>query len=140
MIQFILGLFAIFLYPILEGKREYYFYLINQAAGFKLRGVDSDRKTVNVSIFLLSVCSFSYFITSGSLELIALICMATFWRWIILDGILNNYRTLGFWYAGNSGRSFTDKILFPLPIWLRALVKCLPFFTFSTLFICLRFF
>tara|TARA_R110002050_G_scaffold265465_2_gene406580 strand:+ start:19096 stop:19521 length:426 start_codon:yes stop_codon:yes gene_type:complete len=138
MIGFILSLLALFFYPILEGKREYYFYLINQKAKFPLRSVDSDRKTTNVGLFILFAISLSYENSSDWLQLLSLFLAVTFWRWVALDGILNMLRGLDFWYAGNSGRSFTDKILYPLPRWLKIIVKCLPFVAFLTLYFILK--
>ena len=138
MIGFILSLLVLFFYPVLEGKREYYFFLINQKAKFSLRTVDSDRKTINVGLFILFASALSYELSGSWQELLSLFLAVTFWRWIALDGVLNILRGLDFWYAGNSGRSFTDKILYPLPRWLKILVKCLPFASFISLYFLLK--
>lgn len=138
MLGYILSLFVLLLYPLIEGKREYYFYLINQRASFALRSVDSDRKTTNVGLFILFATALSYELSENWLELVLLFLAVSFWRWIALDAVLNRMRGLGFWYAGNSGRSFTDKILYPLPIWARALLKCLPFGICLTLYFLIR--
>jgi len=117
----------LFTYPILEGLREYYFYLINRAAKFSLRDIDSNRKTVNVVLWVMMAAYLSWFLGDGDLLKVAMIfIVAAFWRWVALDGVLNVKRDLGFWYAGNSGRSFTDKLLYPLSIPARAVLKLLP--------------
>jgi hypothetical protein len=138
MIGFLLSLLALLFYPILEGKREYFFFLINQKAKFPLRSVDSDRKTVNVGLFILFASTVSYQLSADSLQLLSLFLAFTFWRWVALDGVLNKLRGLDFWYAGNSGRSFTDKILYPLPRWAKIIVKCLPFVAFFTFYFILK--
>lgn len=138
MIGFILSLLVLLFYPILEGKREYYFFLINQKAKFSLRAVDSDRKTTNVGLFILFASALSYELSGSWQELLSLFLAATFWRWIALDGVLNKLRGLDFWYAGNSGRSFTDKILYPLPMSAKIIVKSMPFVAFLILYFILK--
>ena len=114
-------------YPLLEGLREYYFYQINQAAKFSLRAVDSDRKTVNVFLWVLVTVPFTLILVNDTwLKVALLFTAAAFLRWVALDGVLNLKRGLGFWYAGNSGRSFTDKLLYPLSIPARVVLKLLP--------------
>lgn len=114
-------------YPVIEGVREYYYYGVNRAAGFSQRSKDSDRKTINVITWGLSHALPVVYISAGSWLLLGLIFTAlAFWRWLVLDGVLNVKRGLGFWYAGSSGRSFTDKILNPLPVPARAALKLAP--------------
>lgn len=129
MTNLILVVFVVLMvvYPLLEGLREYYFYQINRAENFTLRAVDSNRKTVNVFLWVLITVPSSVSLVNGAwLKVALLFTAAAFWRWVALDGVLNLKRGLGFWYAGNSGRSFTDKLLYPLSIPARAVLKLLP--------------
>jgi len=119
------------IYPLFEGYREYAFYRVNQRAGFQERNYDKDRKVINVLTWLF------FYLAAGSsagivlgfeflvfTKLGAWLSAAAFWRWIWLDGILNLRRKdLGFFYAGNSGRSFTDRLIHGMPTWLKALLK-----------------
>lgn len=118
---------ALFLIPVAEGYREYLFYLINKAARFSLRAEDVLRKHFNTALYGAAVLPLIYLLTGAAwLHFSLVFCAAVFWRWVALDGVLNWCRHLGFFYAGNSGRSFTDIILHPLPIPARAAVKFLP--------------
>ena len=129
---------TIIVYPIIEGIREYYFYRINRAANFSRRSEDSDRKTMNVVSWILCHSFPVLLLANGNCITLILIGIAlALYRWIALDGVVNLRRGLGFWYAGNSGRSFTDKILYPFPIWQRAVLKVLPLLILITLIILL---
>lgn len=125
-------------YPVIEGIREYYYYGVNRSANFSQRSKDSDRKTMNVITWALCHAIPVLLISTGAwiTALLAFISLA-FWRWIALDGVLNLRRGLGFWYDGGSGRSFTDKILYPLPVWQRAALKLLPLIILISLIILL---
>lgn len=82
---------------------------------------------MNVLTWLLCHVLPVIYLCGSSWVLFGLIFTAlAFWRWVVLDGVLNVKRGLGFWYAGSSGRSFTDKILYPLSVPVRAVVKSLP--------------
>lgn len=119
--------FIFLFYPIVEGLREYYYYGVNKAARFSQRTKDSDRKTMNVLTWVLCHCLPVIYLSGNNWLLAVAIAVAlAFWRWVALDGVLNVKRGLGFWYAGNSGRSFTDKILYPLPVITRATLKISP--------------
>jgi hypothetical protein len=126
-------------YPLLEGLREYFFYQVNRAAGFKLKAVDSNRKTVNVLLWVLACALPVLCFSGGSWVLLGLLALASaFWRWVALDGVLNLKRGLGFWYAGNSGRAFTDKLLYPLSIPARAVLKLLPLIVLISLIVFIK--
>jgi hypothetical protein len=117
----------IIVYPIIEGIREYYFYGINRSANFSQRAKDSDRKTMNVLTWILGHGLAAIYLSDYNWLIAALSFVAlAFWRWIALDGVFNVKRSLGFFYAGNSGRSFTDNLLYPLSIPARAILKLLP--------------
>lgn len=120
-------------YFCLEGLREFKFYVINHAADFAARVADVDRKAINAllsgvfivlaSLYLLSLLGVPTFSKVFWLSLGVQIFTALSLRWLCLDGVLNLKRGLGFWYAGNSGRSITDRILYPIPILTRAALK-----------------
>jgi|GEM_PF-6168098 len=131
---FYLAILIMILYPFVEGVREYYFYGVNKAAGYSQRSKDSDRKIMNVLTWFMTHVILVLQLGNQDLVLMGLIAIAlAFWRWIVLDGVLNLKRELGFWYAERSGRSFTDRLLNPLSIPARAAWKLTPFFLALTL-------
>ena len=121
--EFISFNLLIILYAISEGFNEYHFWQVNRAAKFSLRQVDSNRKTINAAQFLAFAGAGAVaFLPSDWLWLPAL-ALASGWRWLWLDGILNRKRNLSFWYPGSTGRSFTDRFLQSLRSWQIPLLK-----------------
>lgn len=127
------------IFPVIEGIREFYFYGINKAASFSIRSKDSDRKTMNVLTWVLAhIVPILYLSHDFWLNALILSFTVAFYRWLILDGIVNIKRSEGFFYAGNSGRTFTDKILYPLSIRKRAMVKIIPIVLLVLLYLILN--
>lgn len=115
---------AFIVYAALEAAREYLFYQFNRALNFNMRAEDSQRKAVNVGLFLLFSGGLAFgFGDNNLMHPTIIMSEAIMWRWLVLDGLLNHFRQLPFFYPGSTGRSFTDVIQQKMPLWLRALVK-----------------
>lgn len=127
-------------YPVIEGIREHKFFIINKGASFHPRYADVDRKWTNVTLFILATGLATLAAGENFSQMARLFIASAFYRWLVLDGILNQRRKLGFWYAGNSGRAFTDRILYPLPIWKRVILKSTPFVAALVLYILKKYF
>ena len=122
-------IYLLLIFPILftlEGVREWKFYQINRAAKFQPKAADVDRKFLNGILSAAYVIPLLYLAIQTNLyDYPAALVYVAACRWLLLDGALNLLRGLGFWYAGNSGRSITDRILYPLSIPARAALKIL---------------
>ena len=106
------------LFCFIEGIREYKTFLLNKEAGFDTVPYRTQSKIENALLFLI----FAY-IALGvwGIPLLSAI------RWIILDGVLNTKRDLGFFYVGRTSK--IDQIIhktapFSASLW-SALVKVL---------------